>query len=235
MGFLSPAIPWIVKGGSALLGGLFSRNAQNAAQARSPEEQAAITGATGNAQALSTAGQGIMGAGLPAAKGALNYWQTLLSGNRNQLAMATAGPRAALTEQYQGAQRGLERSNLRGATKQLAQAQLTRDMGSKVAGLTAGVQPGAAQAAGTAGANLLQTGSGALAAGNNIYSNLLGQGFANRVYGRAEGADLGRSIGGGLFDMLTGTGTTNKLQGFFKNLGGGPSVIPGTYGGAEWG
>jgi hypothetical protein len=45
MGFLAPAIPWIIKGGAALGGALLSKKREKAATQRSGEESTALTGA----------------------------------------------------------------------------------------------------------------------------------------------------------------------------------------------
>lgn len=220
MGFLAPAVPWIAKGASLLGGWLGGRKAQQSAMARSPEEQSALTGAQGAAgqlggygRSLFGQGQQAFGQGVPMLGQAGNYWQTLLGGNRAAMSQATAAPRAALTEQYRGAERGLERSGLRGATRDLAMANLSRDQASKVAGLTTGVQPMAAQQLAGVGESLgglgLQSsglGIGAAGGAGNIFSRLLGEGFENRKYGREEGEKAGKSIGSLIFDILGGLG-----------------------------
>src|SRR5512142_3217621 len=113
MGFLAPAMPWIAKGAAMLGGSLLGSGVQSAAMQRSPEELAALRGASGAAGDLSSAGRAMTGVGLPAATSATNYWSTLLSGNRQQMNLATAAPRAAITDQTTGAIRGLERSGVR--------------------------------------------------------------------------------------------------------------------------
>lgn len=224
MGFLAPALPWIAKGGALLGGWLGGKKAQSSAMARSPEEQAAIGGAQGAAGSLGRmgstlfgGGQQTLGQGVGMLGNAGNYWQTLLGGNRAAMSQAVAGPRGALTDQYRGAERGLERSGLRGATRELASAELSRDRASKIAGLTTGVQPMAAQQLagvggelGGIGANQEQLGVGATGAGADIWQHLLGSGFQNRAYGRQEGEKAGSSIGSLIFDILSGFGGGNK-------------------------
>lgn len=219
MGFLAAATPWIIKGGAALGGALFGKHAQNAAQKRSGEEQQALGGAQNAAGGmlqsggqLMQRGTGITDTGLTSLGQAGNYWSSLLGGNRAQMAQATAGPRAALTDVYRGAQRGLEHSGVRGAQRDVASAELNRDRASKIAGLTTGIQPMAAQALTDVGARQAATGLSTTETGGNLaqsagslYSNLLGQGQANRVYARREGENAGRSIGGFIFDILSGT------------------------------
>lgn len=205
MGFLAPAIPWIVKGGSMLGGYLMSKKAQSSAQKRSPEEQAALQGAQGSAGALTSTGQNLIGQGAPMLGQAGNYWQTLLQGSRGAMAQATAGPRAALTDVYRGAERGLERSGVRGATRDVATAELNRDRAGQIARLTTGMQPLAAQGVAQVGSELLGTGAPMLGQAGSIWGNLLGQGMNNRVYAREEGNRAGQAWGGLIFDILNGT------------------------------
>lgn len=219
MGFLAPAIPWAVRGGALLGGWLGGKKAQSSAQARSPEEQAALGGAQGAAGTLARQGsqaiqqgQQVFSQGLPMLGNAGNYWQTLLQGNRGAMALATAGPRAAITDESRGAARGIERSGARGAVRDLAKAELSRDTFSKLAGLTTGVQPAAAQnlaavggQIGDLGLGLSRLGYGGQEASANIFSRLLGEGFENRKYARGEGEKAGKSIGSLIFDVLSGT------------------------------
>ena len=233
MGFLAPALPWIAKGGALLGGWLGGKKAQSSAMARSPEEQAAIGGAQGAAGSLGrmgssllSGGQQTIGQGVGMLGNAGNYWQTLLGGNRAAMAQATAGPRGALTDQYRGAERGLERSGLRGATRDLASAELSRDRASKIAGLTTGVQPMAAEQLSGIGGQLGQLGMGqaglgvgAAGQGASIWTRLLGEGSENRRYGRAEGEKAGTGIGSLIFDILSGFGGGGKTPGYGQKGG----------------
>src|SRR4051812_24640200 len=126
MGFLAPAVPWIIKGGASLgaslLGKKIAGNAQTSAMKRSPEEQTDLTGATNAATSLGASGQNFLNAGkqttqqgLDTLGGPTNYWQTLLGGNRAAMSQATAGSRGAISDIYSGASRNLERSGVRGA------------------------------------------------------------------------------------------------------------------------
>lgn len=229
MGFLAPAVPWIVKGGAMLGGALFGRHAQNAAQERSPEEAAALSGATGAGNSLMQQGQALTSAGMPAVQGASTYWQTLVNGNRAAMRGAVAGPTAALTDQYRGAERGLERSGVQGGVKDLAKAELGRDRASKIAGLTTGVQPAAAAQLGDLGSRLTGQGATATHGAGQLYGNLLGQGFDNRKYAREEGEKASSSIGSLIFDILNGTvGKMGKKGGGGGSIQGDKPQIGGT-------
>lgn len=207
MGFLA-GLPWgkiAVGVGGSLLGNWLGGRAKRSAMERSPEELAALRGATGAAGDLSRQGQGLTHMGLPAVGGASNYWQTLLGGNRAAMAQATAGPRAALTDQYRGAERGLERSGLRGATRDLASANLSRDRASRIAGLTTGVQPMAAEQLGNLGLGLTGQGTAALMGTGNIWSSLLREAAANRYQGNQAGQQTSSQVGGLIWDILAGS------------------------------
>src|SRR3990172_6623730 len=162
---VAPFIPSIV---SAVGGGLAARRAQSSAMRRSPEELAALESARtsgmalqGTAGDLRTLGSSLTGQGVPALQQAGSYWSRLLGGNRAQMAQATAGPRAALTDIYRGAERGLAGSTVRGAARDVAQGELIRSRASQIAGLTTGVQPAAAQALQGVGSEFLGKGLGA--------------------------------------------------------------------------
>lgn len=245
MGFLAPALPWVIQGGAALGGALLGKKAQSSAMKRSPEEAAALSGAQGGAKDLLSGGKSLIASGQQTTQQGLNtlqqpagYWSRLLGGNRAAMAQATAAPRAAITDIYSGAQRGLERSNVRGAARDVASAELNREQAGKIAGLTTGIQPAAAGALSDIGTNMAEVGGrtsaigGSLAGqGANIWGNLLGQGFQNRTYGRWEGEKAGTSIGGFLFDLLSGTLGKGKIPTIrpTTNYGGmssGPARLP---------
>jgi hypothetical protein len=236
----------LASGGAAIAGTELARHAQSSAMKRSPEEQTALTGAQGSATGLQQGGQSLVKQGQSTVESGLNtlqqptnYWSKLLGGNRASMAQATAAPRGAITDIYRGAERGVERSGVRGAARDVQKGELNRQRAGQIAGLTTGVQPAAAESlanigAGTAslGGQLSGQGGSMMGAGGNIFSNLLGQGQANRQYGRAEGEKAGGGIGSFLFDIIRGIsgkggggGMTDKvgkigdIPGLFKGQG----------------
>lgn len=226
MGFLAAAAPWIVKGGALLGGFLGGKKAQSSAQQRSPEEQQALGGAQGIAGGLQSSGTQLTQQGMGQVGQAGSYYSTLLGGNRAQMGLATAAPRASITDTYRGAERSLEHGGVRGAVGDLAKAELSRDKASKISGLTTGVQPGAAAALADIGTNLTGQGGQRMDAAGSIYSNLLGQGSQNRQYARGEGEKAGSSIGSLLFDILSGA---SKLGGGQKGMSGLPGGQSGPF------
>jgi hypothetical protein len=218
MGPLAPFTPYIIQGGASLLGGLLGKKSQSAAQKRSPEEQASLTGAQGAAGNLASTGASMTETGQATQRPATSYYDTLLRGNRAQMAQATAAPRAAITDIYRGAERGVERSGVQGAAKDVQTGELNRQRASQLSSLVTGVQPAAAEALTGIGQQQTTTGVGASGTAGSIYSDLLGQGAGNRRYARAEGEKAGQGIGGLLFDVASGV--------FKKKPGLGKAPLP---------
>lgn len=220
-----PVIPFIPTIVSAVGGGIASKFAQKNAMKRSPEEQAALAGASGAAGSMGRQGSELIGQGGGYLGQAGNYYSTLLGGNRAQMAQATAGPRAALTDVYRGAERGLERSGVRGAARDVATADLGRQRASSLSSLVTGVQPGAAAGLAGLGGQALSAGGQLSQGSGSIYSNLLGQGAQNRQYGRQEGQNFGSGVGGFLFDILNSSGKFGGKGGVLPSR-----RIPGGFG-----
>lgn len=213
MGMIMPALPWLAKGAGLLGGALFGRKQQQGAQQRSPEEQLSLRGAQGAAGNLAQTGAALTQTGQQTQAPATNYYSTLLRGNRAQQSQAVAAPTAAITDIYQGAERNLERTGVRGAARDVATAELGRERASKIAGLVTGVQPGAAAALTDIGQTQTGQGLGASSGAASIYGNLLGQGTQNRMYARSEGERAGQGIGGFLFDLISGGFGRKKKKG----------------------
>lgn len=189
----------------------------------------AATGGNPAIQAMSQqamAGQGNLagqaaGMGAPNIGAAANFYQTMLRGSRGAMAQATAGPRAAITDTYRGAARGLERSGLRGAVRDMAVADLGRQQASDVSKLVTGVQPAAADALNSLGQQSMGTAA-------NAYGSLVGAGFEDRRIGLAgqQYADQqSEKLWGNIGKLVTdGYGAwTNRTK---KPLGA-PGMVPG--------
>jgi len=212
------AIPLVMAAVSAAGSVASSKIAANAAAKRSAEEQKALGGAQGAAGDLAAAGKAqlakgneTIGQGLQTMAPAASYFGALLHGNRTLQSQATAAPRAGITDTYRGAERNLERSGVRGASRDVASAELGRQRAGQISSLISGVQPGAASAVAgigreQAGIGTQQASLGApmLGQSGSLYGNLLGQGFQNRAYGNEQGAQIGRPVGGFLYDLLSG-------------------------------
>ena len=199
-----PFIPLIASGVGAVGSAFAGKKMQAAAQQRSPEEAAALTGAQAGAGTLATSGTQQLEEGANTQRPATSYFDTLLRGNRAQQAQATAAPRAAIGDVYAGAQRNLDQQGIRGAAKDVASADLNKGRASQISSLVTGVQPGAASALTSIGQTQQAQGAGQIASSNSVYSNLLGQGNLNRQYARGEGEKGGKALGGLVFDLLSG-------------------------------
>lgn len=215
-----PVIPFIPMIASAVGGIIAAKKGQSAAMKRSPEEATSLTGAQGAGSTLAGEGGELYGQGAGMVQRGqatlaqpTSYFQKLLSGNRALQSQAVAAPRAAISDVYRGAERNLERGGVRGASRDVAKAELGRERSGAISSLITGVQPAAAGALTSIGQT--QTGQGAGIAGQgvgatgtsgNIFQNLLGEGFANRKYGRGEGEKGGAAWGGLIFDLLKSTG-----------------------------
>lgn len=192
MGWMAIAAPYIAQGVGALSSYLSSRNAGK----RGPEEQLALGGAQGVAGQLQQQGTNL----LSTVQGPRNYWESLLSGNRAQMAQATAGPRGAIEDVYRGAARGLDQAGVRGAQRDVAMGDLIREKAAKMAGLVSGVQPQAA----TALTGIAEMGPNLLATSGNLWGNLLGQGTANRQDADRQKGAAGKTTGQFLFNLASG-------------------------------
>jgi hypothetical protein len=197
----STLLPLALQGAGSIVGGIVSKKAQDAAAQRSPEEQAALAGEQSAATTLGTSGQSLIGQGRDTLAGPINYYRTLLNGNRAAMANATAAPRTQIQEGIRGAQANIQRLGLRGAARDVASADLNRQGASQISGLTTGVQPAAASALTSIGGGQLQTGGSMVSGSGNLFGNMLGQGYANRVYSRQQGAETGNKIGGFIADI----------------------------------
>jgi hypothetical protein len=186
----------IIAQGAGIVGGIYAGKAmtKSAAQ-RSPEELAALANSNKAAAGMNDAGNEMLSESRPYMRKAGGYYSTLLGGNRAAMQQATAAPRAMLQEQLRGQEGKLATSGIRGAARDVIGGQMSRDNAGKVAGLTTGVQPYAAEQLAKLGTDQAQLAGPMLANAGNIYSNLLGKGFENRKYSREEGAKGTEAIG----------------------------------------
>lgn len=190
-----PVVPLAVMAGGAIISHFANKSAKNAALERTPEENLSLGGAQGGAKALTTGGAEQLNTGANTERPATNYYSTLLSGNRAAQAQATAAPAARISDIYGGAQRNLEQQGVRGATKDVATANLGRERASSLAGLVTGVQPAAAGALASIGESQQNRGASMTGAGTSAYGNLLGQGYQNRIQANKAGTDAASSVG----------------------------------------
>jgi hypothetical protein len=140
---------------------------------------------------------------------ASNFWQSLLSGNRNAATQAT-GPYAAMQgEAAQGARNAIQASTPRGGEQNLAIAQNYNDLSNNVARLYAGMQPLAAQ-------NLQGLGSAYLGSGASFNPGAnIGAAAQNYLTQQQNAQQAGSGFGSILYNAM------NKMrQGGTPSLGG---------------
>jgi hypothetical protein len=234
---------------------LFASRRANKAQTAATQALGQLRGAAGDLSAtgggllesgrrLLAGGAGAIGRGTQFLGQAAGYYAPILAGNRASIASSLAPERGQITDIYRGASRGLDRSGIRGADRELAEAELTRQKAGQLAGLAPLARAGAAQALtgigaqeqGTglgltsAGTNLSGQGVSAKSAGTSALSAALGvaQGRANVERGHEMG--IGQATGGLLFDALKSQGgrkatpTPAAAPGFGSFVGYAPTV-----------
>jgi len=167
-----------------------------------------------------------------------DYYNRILSGNRGALDSVLAPDRAAITDTYRGAEKGLDR--LQGGTRDLAFAELNRDRAGKLALLPSMARTAAAGGALDAGQGLTgvagsQAGTGTTLTGQAVgakggsagaYGNLFqGANYRSALQQQMD-RETNQSIGTMIFDAL-------KSRKPKAGSGGGGGVLPtsGTFGG----
>ena len=174
------------------------KNAKNASN-QTKMMQAGQTQAFGAGQQNQAAGKSLFNMGMPATQNAINYYSTILRGNRAAMQQATAGSAAQLTDVYRGAQRGLERQGVRGGEAATANAELNRDRANSIAQLTTGQQGGAAAALGQIGGQATGQAINATGDAGNAFNGVASQAAqqANYYTGneRSDMAGVGQGAG----------------------------------------
>ncbi len=195
MGFAVPIVTGAISAYSAI------KNSR-AAGRQSKMMEGAQQQQMGALQENQRTGRGLLTQGMPATQNALNYYGTLLRGNRAAMQQATAGSAAQLTDVYRGAERGLERQGVRGGERATALAELNRDRANSIAQLTTGQQGNAADAIARLGTTMTGQGIDAMSGAATGYGNLAGQaGGQATAYNQQAGQDwagVGKSVGEGI-------------------------------------
>lgn len=164
------AAPLVTTGISAIGGWLGSRKSKDEKQySAAMQSSMANLGALG--KQASAFGREQYALGGPATAQAMNYYTALLHGDRAKQSQAVAAPAAAITDVYRGAQRGLDRSMVRGGSRDLATAELNRDRAGKLASLVTGVQPQAAASLAEMGDSAYRRAGGFMGLASGAYGN----------------------------------------------------------------
>jgi hypothetical protein len=189
MGAAIPFIPMAVSGVGGFLAKKFGLGGP------SKQEQALNQQQAGNAAQLNEQGTGMFKYGNPLLQQSTSYYQRLLNGNRAAMTQAVQPEIAGITDTYRGAERGLERSGIRGPARDVASAELTRDRAGKVASLIPNVRPMAAAAVGDAGRFGIQQGQAAQQASSGIYDRLISGGREDRKSQNETQGAFGKTLG----------------------------------------
>lgn len=226
-------VPLAISAGMAIYGHYANKKKAKEAAQRSAEEQTALSGAQGIAGNMSAQGQELVRQGQANQSPAANFYRTLLQGSRGSMNQAVAAPTAAISDVYSGAERNLEHSGVRGAAREVASADLGRQRAGQISGLITGVQPAAAQGLAQIGGQQTSQGVSAQGAAGNLYGNLLGEGFRNRVYANDQANQAGQSTGALIAGVAGEAGKIDWGKVFGGGGGGafaqgaGPGMVPG--------
>jgi hypothetical protein len=212
-----PAIPALITAGS-YLGGQFMANraaksAQQAAMQRTPEELGLIRSQTATSDALRKQGGEMFKTAMPGVQSSLNYYQTLLNGNRAARTNAVAPEMGDQAQAFSGSEGAIKR-NLTGGERDQALAENARQRASSISRLTTGVRPMAAAGIAGLAPGIVSQGTGAEGNSADIVGSLLGNETNNRQQGNAYGFQAGKDTAAGigaLISQILGTfGKGNK-------------------------
>lgn len=199
--------------GSGIAGHYAAKSAAAGAMQRSPEEQAALARSTALAGPAGQLGQQYSNLALPRVGQALNYYGTLLGGNRAAIRQAVSPELQDIGEAYKGSANQIGRSYLAGGQRDQALAENARGQAGQVSRLLGSVRPMAAQGVGQLGLGAAQVGQQQQYIAGLLNQGLLQSGFQNRLLGQQAGANAA-SQWGGLFarlsSALSGVGTKGK-------------------------
>lgn len=228
MPFLAPfAAPLVSAGasiGSSILGSKLTK-----AKPSAMEQQVLNQNMEAQKLGMDT-GKNLIGMGTNTIQPVLNYWSSILSGNRGQMTSAMAPEISRIGQGYQTAANTSAALQPRGGPGASFMSELPFQQQRDVSTLLQQARPQAAGALGGLGGGILGQGANALYASTAAGQNILQQQEAMR---KLE-AERGKSVGGGLFDIFTKYGmpalqaqfpgifgdTTNKV----KNLPGSTST-----------
>jgi hypothetical protein len=206
----------LIAAGISVGAGEFQRRAQN------KRSNQVMQGAQAASRPLQGLAANMGGVGAPLVQQSGDYYSRLLRGDRSMLRSALAPERAEITDIYRGAEQGLSRSGVRGASRDVASGNLARDRAGRLAALAPAARAGAAGQAGSLGLSATnQAGS--------LYSNLLNgalgqqsQTLARDQFHAGQSEQFGSNVGQLLIDFT-------KAWQARSGGGGGTSYNPGGY------
>lgn len=207
---MSFLVPLAIKAG-ATIGGSLLAGKLSKAKSTGPEQTVLNQNAESQKLGLDTAkstlpgAQNLIGMGSGAYQPVLNYWSSILSGDRGKMTAAMAPEISRIGEGYKAAGETSAALNPRGGPNASFLSELPWSQQRDVTSLLQTARPAAAT-------NLFNTGKGVADTGSNLLTNAI-----NAIYGStAAGRDIlnqkqnlreteaarGKSIGAGLFDLI---------------------------------
>lgn len=217
------AIPAAVAGGSALINYFQNRGTKKA-------EKAALGEQTAGAVQARTQGAELYKTALPQLQQAGNYYSTLVGGNRAQLTAAMQPETRQITDAYRGASANLERAGVRGATRDLAEADIGRERAGRIAGLVPSLRPNAAAGLSALSSGTMATSRG-LSSGATATFGDLAQGYQRQNYINGQqqhetGQDIGKILQAAMNQSGSKKGSGSGLT-YTSGIQG--STLPGSY------
>lgn len=204
--FAMKALPYIIKGGSAIAGSLLGKKLSGP----SKTQQAGLTGAQNSLQTLQGMVQPLMGSGMNMiGRGgqnldqAANYYSGVM-GSRSAALSHLTPELSAISDTYRGGTANINR-NLRGGSRDYALGEMARQKTGQLASVLPNARREGAEALGNLGGLRLQAGTNLTAQGGNLASNA--SQAANSLYQLGtqqsqQEAQGGKTMGNFIYDIL---------------------------------
>ena len=208
------AIPSLIGAGGTIGGGLLSlfgaRSASRAAMKRTPEEQAALAAQTGLQQQQLAQMKGLYESAKPAADQTLNYYTSLLSGNRQKMD-ATLRPQVGqINDVAQGAETGLRARGVTGGVLRQGLSRIQTERQRQIGDAYVDAPGRAAQGLSAMTGGLLGASNAAGGNAGMTGANILGSEGANRDRGQAAGSSAATNFGGLIASLLSAYGGVKR-------------------------
>lgn len=210
MAFLAPLA---ISAGGSIVSSLLGSKLAGGPNA---QQQQATQGLQQAQQQGAQSSKSLLGMGTGALQQPINYWSSLLSGNRGQMTAALAPDINKINEGYTANRQAAAQLTPRGGGRASLLQGLPYAQQRDITTLFQQARPMAAQSMAGAGANLLGQSTGMLQASTSAGRDIL----AAQEAERQRQAQQGKSIGGGLFSMFQQYGMP-ALEGKFPGLFGG--------------
>ena len=232
MGFIAPFLPAIIKGGiglgTSLLGNKLAGGPQTTPLQDQVFQQQLEAGKLGmdTARQLLPQGQNLLTMGAQQMQSPMNYWSSILSGNRGLATSAMAPEISRIGQGYQTAANTSAALMPRGGPSAAFMSELPFAQQRDVSSLLQSARPaaagsllGAAQNIGGLGSSLLGSGISAIYGAAQAGRDIINQ----QQQAQAAAAQRGQAIGGGLFDLINKYGFP-AIDKIFKK--GTPTGVP---------